>query len=209
VAAVVGSIALGAVAAVGLASPPGQAASAGATLPVAGAAAGRATAAAATSAWPGLLSGPDPLDLVLKGALVAGLLYITLRVLRRMQGGAPKDGARLAVLETRTIAPKASLHLVAIGERRLVVGLTPSGMVALAELDAAEVPDAGPAVPDAGPGVPDAGPGVPDAIPASARKRIGLPAAADGGMNATDPGTPAIAFDAVLRGVRSRLHLVP
>ena len=45
---------------------------------------------------------------------------------------------RMEVLESRTIAPKASLHLVAIGDRRLVIGLTPSGMVSIAELDAAE-----------------------------------------------------------------------
>jgi flagellar biogenesis protein FliO len=45
----------------------------------------------------------------------------------------------MEVLESRTIAPKASLHLVAIGDRRLVVGLTPSGMVSIAELDAAEL----------------------------------------------------------------------
>ena len=56
-----------------------------------------------------------------------------------MQTAAPKRGSRLEVLESRSLAPKASLHLVAIGDRRLVVGLTPSGMVSLAELDAAEL----------------------------------------------------------------------
>jgi hypothetical protein len=53
--------------------------------------------------------------------------------------GTAKRGGRLEVLESRALAPKASLHLVAIGDRRLVVGLTPSGMVSLAELDAAEL----------------------------------------------------------------------
>ena len=42
-------------------------------------------------------------------------------------------------IPARPLAPKASLHLVAIGDRRLVVGLTPSGMVSLAELDASEL----------------------------------------------------------------------
>ena len=61
------------------------------------------------------------------------------------------------VLESRTLASKASLHLVAVGDRRLVVGLTPSGMVALAELDAAELEDARTAESPAG--EPEAGAG--------------------------------------------------
>ncbi len=84
-------------------------------------------------------AGINWLDLITKGVIVLVLLFITLRVLGRMQGTAPKRGSRLSVLESRTLAPKASLHLVAIGDRRLVVGLTPSGMVSLAELDAAEL----------------------------------------------------------------------
>ena len=77
-------------------------------------------------------------DLIAKGTIVLALLFITLRVLGRVGGGQVKRGGRMEVLESRTIAPKASLHLVAIGDRRLVVGLTPSGMVSIAELDAAE-----------------------------------------------------------------------
>jgi flagellar biogenesis protein FliO len=83
--------------------------------------------------------GVDWLDLITKGAIVLALLYITLRVLGRNGVGTKKKGGRLEVLESRTLAAKASLHLVAIGDRRLVVGLTPSGMVSLAELDAAEL----------------------------------------------------------------------
>ena len=84
-------------------------------------------------------AGVDWLDLISKGAIVLALLYVTLRVLGRNGVGARKRGGRLEVLESRTLASKASLHLVAIGDRRLVVGLTPSGMVSLAELDAAEL----------------------------------------------------------------------
>jgi flagellar biogenesis protein FliO len=79
------------------------------------------------------------LDLITKGTIVLVLLFITLRVLGRFGTGATKRGGLMQVLESKTLAPKASLHLVAIGERRLVVGLTPSGMVSLAELDAAEL----------------------------------------------------------------------
>lgn len=116
-------------------------------LPVAGSQpAATGDAVAATSAVVGSVwNSSDPtgglnwIDLVTKGAIVLALLFITLRVLGRMQAAAPKRGAKLEVLESRPLAPKASLHLVAIGDRRLVVGLTPSGMVSLAELDAGEL----------------------------------------------------------------------
>jgi flagellar biosynthetic protein FliO len=86
-----------------------------------------------------ITSGVNWPDLLIKGTIVLALLFITLRVLGRTGAGAPKRGGKLEVLESRPLAPKASLHLVAIGDRRLVVGLTPSGMVSLAELDAAEL----------------------------------------------------------------------
>lgn len=91
------------------------------------------------AAWGGS-GGIDVVDLITKGGLVLVLLFITLRVLGRAQrGGGTRRTGRLNVLESRTLASKASLHLIAVGDRRLVVGLTPSGMVALAELDASEV----------------------------------------------------------------------
>jgi flagellar biogenesis protein FliO len=83
--------------------------------------------------------GIDWIDLITKGSIVLALLYITLRVLGRNGVGTKKRGGRLEILESRSLAGKASLHLVAVGDRRLVVGLTPSGMVSLAELDAAEL----------------------------------------------------------------------
>jgi len=79
------------------------------------------------------------IDLIAKGTIVLALLFITLRVLSRNGTAVGKRGGKMEVLESRTLAAKASLHLVAIGDRRLVVGLTPSGMVSLAELDAAEL----------------------------------------------------------------------
>jgi flagellar biogenesis protein FliO len=109
------------------------------------AAATGATSAAATvgSAWDtGTGSGIDPIDVIAKAGVVVILLFITLRVLGRMQSGGPKREGRLTVLESRVLAPKASLHLVAVGGRRIVVGLTPSGMVSLAELDASELKEA-------------------------------------------------------------------
>jgi flagellar biogenesis protein FliO len=87
----------------------------------------------------GSAGSPDLLDLGAKGVIVLVLLYVTLRVLRRIQGGPAPAGSHLSIVESRTLAAKASLHLVAVGDRRLVVGLTPSGMVALAEIDAADL----------------------------------------------------------------------
>lgn len=119
-------------------------------LPVAGgqpATTGAATAASAEvgSTWGASdpTGGLNVVDLATKGTVVIVLLVITLRVLGRMQASAPKKSGRMKVLESRVLAPKASLHLVAVGERRLVVGLTPSGMVSLAELDAGELEASG------------------------------------------------------------------
>ena len=97
-------------------------------------------AATVGSIWDaGTTGGMDWFGLVTKCLLVLVMLYITLRFLNRMQTASPKKTGRLQVLESRPLAQKASLHLVAVGERRLVVGLTPNGMVALAELDAGEL----------------------------------------------------------------------
>ena len=92
----------------------------------------------------------DPLDLLSKAAIVVALLYVTLRVLRRLQGGTTRGAGRIQVLESRPLAAKASLHLVEVGDRRLVVGLTPAGMVSLAELGADDLPDPDPAAQLAG-----------------------------------------------------------
>jgi len=91
------------------------------------------------SVWDSGSGGFDWVGLLAKCLIVLVLLFITLRVLNRMQSNAPRKGGRLQVLESRPLAAKASLHLVAVGDRRLVVGLTPNGMVSLAELDAGEL----------------------------------------------------------------------
>ena len=129
------------IAVVGAFSPSPVAGGGGSSPAAAGTAASTAAPSLIGAAWGGS-GGIDPIDLITKGALVLVLLFITLRVLGRMQTSGPKRSGSLNVLESRTLASKASLHLVAVGDRRLVVGLTPSGMVALAELDAAELEEA-------------------------------------------------------------------
>jgi flagellar biogenesis protein FliO len=127
---------LAAVAAIGVLHPLSAA---GGGQPAATGALGAASGAGGIWGNGDATAGPNWADLITKVMIVVVLLFITLRVLGRVGTGAQKSGGRMEVLESRTLAPKASLHLVAIGDRRLVVGLTPSGMVSLAELDAAEL----------------------------------------------------------------------
>ena len=86
-------------------------------------------------------TGPNVLDLVTKGALVIVLLFVTLRVLRRVQRGGRTSGAGLLdIIETRALGPKVQIHLVAVGDRRFLVGQSAQGLVSLGELDSAELP---------------------------------------------------------------------
>jgi flagellar biogenesis protein FliO len=76
----------------------------------------------------------DPVDLIVKGGLVVVLLFVTLNVMRRLGGGPAPADARIRVVETRTLAAKAQLHLVAIGDRQVLIGATPGRLVTLAEI---------------------------------------------------------------------------
>jgi flagellar biogenesis protein FliO len=123
----------------GSAPAPSSSAAAGAMV-VVPSAAPAATTPAALGDDPAF-KGPDLFDLGAKTALVLVLLFVTLRVMRRVQGTAPAKGSgTLSVLESRPLGAKTQLHLVAVGDRRLVIGQSPAGLVALGELDAAELP---------------------------------------------------------------------
>jgi flagellar biogenesis protein FliO len=145
----------------------------------------------------------DWLGLITKGTIVLALLFITLRVLGRSSTGVKKRGGRLEVLESKTLAPKASLHLVAVGDRRLVVGLTPSGMVSLAELDAGELePDEAAAGADADPATTAAGSvGFANRFP-SGSSPSALRTAIDSGLRFVDGVTGRLVL--LLSGGRSR-----
>jgi flagellar biogenesis protein FliO len=124
---------------------PGFGVAGAAASPAAGVAASASSAVSLTTpaalADDPALQGPDLLDLGAKTLLVVVLLLVTLRVLRRVQGANPaRASGQLAVLESRPLGPKTQLHLIAVGDRRLVIGQSPSGLVALGELDAAELP---------------------------------------------------------------------
>jgi hypothetical protein len=130
-AALVGLVAVGrAIADLGPAAPP---------------TAGQPPASAAASmsgGWPPPSPGVavvDPLDIGAKLALVGFLLYLALRLLGRLVAPAGVRGGPIVVLASRPLGPKAALHLVAVGERRILVGESPAGIVGLTELTADEL----------------------------------------------------------------------
>jgi flagellar biosynthetic protein FliO len=84
-------------------------------------------------------------DIVMKAVFVIALLIVTLRVLRRMQAGPRQSSARLTVLECRSVAHKGQVVLVSVGPRRLVVGVTPTGMTTLADIAAEDLDEPAPA----------------------------------------------------------------
>jgi flagellar biosynthetic protein FliO len=127
--AIAGLGALGLVALVGVLGPHATA----------GAGSSAALAGSANSGFIPGFGGLDLVDLVAKCGVVIALLFVCLRVMGRMQSPGRRPGSLINVIESRPLAAKASLHLVAVGDRRLIVGLTPSGMVSLAEIDAAEL----------------------------------------------------------------------
>jgi len=83
---------------------------------------------------PGSLPGAGVylLKMALMLVVVLGLAVGFLYLLRRFVPG-PGRGRRIQVVETVTMEPRRSLHLVKIGDRVLLVGSTDGGMSLLAE----------------------------------------------------------------------------
>lgn len=83
-------------------------------------------------------------DVIAKLALVIGLLYgtlLALRWLQRRRGGRTEaDGATIHVLETVGLTPGRSLHLVAVGEKTLLIGATDHQLSVLTEIPDVAVP---------------------------------------------------------------------
>ncbi|HWP63667.1 MAG TPA: flagellar biosynthetic protein FliO [Candidatus Binatia bacterium] len=121
--------------AAGLVPTPDRAAT---TAPTGAATAGEAVVGGWPPAPPATVA-LDPFDLGAKLALVGLLLYLALRLLRRFVGPAALGGGPIVVLASRPLGPKSALHLVALGERRLLVGESPAGLVGLTELSAEEL----------------------------------------------------------------------
>ena len=70
---------------------------------------------------------------------VLGLLYLISRWLRRRGGVGAAGAAEFAVLARQSLGAKASVALVKVGEKALVVGVTEQGVSLLGETDVATV----------------------------------------------------------------------
>lgn len=71
-------------------------------------------------------------------ALVLAAVYATARALRGLRLRGSAKGC-VAVVETTMLSPQATLHLLRVGERYLLVGSASGGISLLAELEPAEV----------------------------------------------------------------------
>ena len=77
-------------------------------------------------------------------ALVLGLAYATILGLRRFTGLKTAMGAvgrRIRVVENTPLGANRALHLVEIGQRRLVLASTPSQVNLIAEMSADDLPE--------------------------------------------------------------------
>lgn len=87
-------------------------------------------------------SAGDIFDLVWRLALVAGIVWASIFILRRYVGQKSKASSAsgaLKVLETVGLASNRLVYLLEAGDRVLVVGTTPNHIALLAELDDPEV----------------------------------------------------------------------
>ncbi|MBI5876865.1 MAG: flagellar biosynthetic protein FliO [Chloroflexi bacterium] len=87
------------------------------------------------------------LSLVVQLAIVLGLIYLTawgLKTLRRRTATLTGAGNSMQLIETVALTPQRTLHVVAIGDRRLVLGATDHQISLLTELDPPEPPAGAP-----------------------------------------------------------------
>lgn len=75
--------------------------------------------------------------LALKLILVLGVVYLVMAGLRWLQKGRQNidgSGAAIRILETTSLAPGRSMHLIVVGEKTLLIGSTDQQFTLLAEL---------------------------------------------------------------------------
>lgn len=77
------------------------------------------------------------LSVSLKLGAVIALIYGSLFLLKRWQGGALMTARRkqLTIVETTRLSPRQALHVVKAGDRTLLVGATDQNLTLLTELD--------------------------------------------------------------------------
>jgi len=85
------------------------------------------------------------LEVFVKLGIVLLLVYLSLYLLRRLQGVGQFTARRqISLLETVHLSPRQKLHLVRVGERTLLLGATDHSLSFLAEVDLPPAPAAQP-----------------------------------------------------------------
>jgi flagellar protein FliO/FliZ len=87
-------------------------------------------------------------------AVVFGLIWVIARTSSRRFGGAARSMVR--VVARQPLARSASLAVVEVGDRVLVVGVSENGVSLLTEMDPSELPDVEDAPAESAPGHPGA-----------------------------------------------------
>ena len=104
-----------------------------------------------------IATGADIVGAVLKTVAVCLFALMALKLLRRAGVGTPTEGdGLLRVIETKGIGPRLQVSLIAVGDRRLIVGVSAGSITPIAEFDAAELEPAAAAIADAAPAAPPA-----------------------------------------------------
>ncbi len=86
---------------------------------------------------PNAVGGGDILNVVVRLAAVAGVIYAAVWLLRRWmrrRGGPTFAGGKVRVLETMGLATNRLLYVIDVGDRLLLLGATPQQLSTLAEL---------------------------------------------------------------------------
>ncbi len=83
--------------------------------------------------------------LMLRLGLVVGVIWAAVYAMRwytrRAGGDRPGATRALEIVETRSMGPNRALHLVRVGGRAILIGVTPERIIALIEIDDPEVLD--------------------------------------------------------------------
>lgn len=83
------------------------------------------------------------LQMLLGLGLVIGLLYASLHALRRISGGNAQGAALLKVRGAAAVGPRERVVLVEVGEKILVLGVSPGRVNTLHTLDTVDLPSSG------------------------------------------------------------------
>lgn len=80
------------------------------------------------------------LQMLLGLALIIGLLFVSLHVLKRLGAGNGKGANLLTIRGATAVGPRERVVLVEIADKVLVLGVAPGRVTNLLTLDAAELP---------------------------------------------------------------------